>query len=130
MKKLGKITIIDTEYTVFTYGDGEFKQLQDDANERDTRYLGEPRTGTIDGYCDYMQKEIRVYDDKYTDRKYFEMTLRHEITHAFLYEIGYAHHDDEEFIEKLSKWVPLLEKYFQRGKIMIETRSAWYSKDV
>ena len=59
--------------------------------------------------------KVDVFGTQYTVYLYFEMTLRHELTHAFLYEIGNTNCDNEEFIDKLSKWVPKLDKLFKDG---------------
>lgn len=114
MKVLGKINIVGVDYTLYYY-ENEFEKLQNDAKERDTRYMGEPRKDKIDGYCDYMSKEIRIFNDEYTNVEYFKMTLRHEICHAFLYEIGNSNCDDEDFIDKLSKWSSKIMEIFNEG---------------
>lgn len=122
MKKIGKIKILDAEYSVYLYKDGEFKDLNDNAKDRNKRYLHPENelSGPIDGYCDYMSKEIHVYADPYTDPSYFGNTIRHEITHAFLYEIGNSNCDDEDYVDKISKWTPQIEKYFNNTKQLIE----------
>lgn len=113
MKKIGKVDIIGIPYTIYLYVN-EYDKINADAKERDERY-GENKHENLDGYCDYSAKELRIFCDKYTSKEYFEETLRHEICHAFLYEIGYEHHSDEEFINKLSKWVPQIDKIFDEG---------------
>ena len=82
------------------------------------------KEGALDGYCDYMSKEIRIYNDTFTDKNYFEMTLRHEITHAFLYEIGNSNYDNEEFVDKISKWVPQISYIFQRAEANLRIKKA------
>lgn len=124
MRKIGKVDIVGTPYTIYLYEEGEFKALQDDAKERDERYLQPAKEGALDGYCDYMSKEIRIYNDSFTDIKYFEMTLRHEISHAFLYEIGNSNYDNEEFVDKLSKWVPQIAYIFQRAEACLRIKKA------
>jgi len=119
MKKIGIINIVGVNYTLYVYN-GDFKKINDDANERNKRYLHKDEESPLDGYCDYMSKEIRVFTDEYTDPKYFETTIRHEITHAFLYEIGNSNCDNEEFVDKLSKWVPQLETIYNRCKTIID----------
>ena len=120
MIKLGKINIVGIEYDLFLY-ENEFEQLNKDSRERDERYniKKEDPTQNIDGYCDYSSKEIRVFIDKYTSKDYFEMTLRHEITHAFLYEIGNTNCNNEEFVDKISKWVPQIHSMTNQGMGMI-----------
>lgn len=122
MKKIGKIDIIGIPYTLFLYDTlTEFKKLQDDATERNERYLNPKDARSIDGYCDYMSKEIRVYVDEFTDPVYFATTLRHEITHAFLYEIGNSNHDDEDYVDKISKWTPQIENIYKRADAILAT---------
>lgn len=119
MKKLGKVDVVGIPYTIYLYND-EFKLLNEHATERDNRYNQKTQDkGPLDGYCDYMSKEIRVFGDEYTSPDYFEMTLRHEITHAFLYEIGNSNCDDEDYIDKISKWVPQINKIFDAGMELI-----------
>lgn len=121
MKEVGKVNVLDVPYTIYLYYD-EFKKLNTDAQERDNRYnVKKDDDRNLDGYCDYMAKEIRIFDDKFTSKEYFEMTLRHEITHAFLYEIGNTNCDNEEFVDKISKWVPQISKIANQGLEMIDS---------
>ena len=118
MFKLGDIDIIGIKYEVFYHSD--FMELQEKAKERDKRYGQEKdHWENLDGYCDYSQKEIHVYNDIYQKPEYFRMVLRHEICHAYLFEIGYAGHGDEELIDKLSKWIPQINKIFNEGQDLI-----------
>ena len=114
MKKLGTIDVVGIPYTIYLYAN-EFELLNKDAEERDKRYNVKKEEYALDGYCDYQMKEIRIFKDEYTSKDYFEMTLRHEITHAFLYEIGNANHDNEEMVDKISKWVPQINKLMEAG---------------
>ncbi len=119
MTNLGKIKILETFYTLRLWKD--FKALQEYAKARDERYgQKKDEDNPLDGFCDYLSKEINIFTDEYTDAEYFDMTLRHEICHAFLYEIGYTHHDDEELIDKLSKWIPRINNIFNQGRMLIE----------
>lgn len=119
MIQLGNINILDTMYTLNLWKD--FKALQQYATDRDKRYGHDTdNKDLLDGFCDYLSKEINIFTDEYTDPEYFDMTLRHEICHAFLYEIGYSHHDDEEMIDKLSKWIPKINNIFNQGRKLIE----------
>jgi hypothetical protein len=121
MKEVGKVNVLDVPYTIYLYYD-EFKKLNEDAQERDNRYnVKKDDDRNLDGYCDYMAKEIRIFDDKFTSKEYFEMTLRHELTHAFLYEIGNTNCDNEEFVDKISKWVPQISKIANQGLEMIDS---------
>ena len=120
MKKIGKIDVIGVSYSLYLYERiEEFKTLQDDAAERNTRYFNPKDESSLDGYCDYMSKEIRVYIDEFTDPYYFAQTLRHEITHAFLYEIGNSNHGDEDYVDKISKWVPQIESIYNRAQAVL-----------
>lgn len=119
MTKLGNIKILDILYTLNLWKD--FKALQEYATNRDNRYGHDTdNKDLLDGFCDYQAKEINIFVDEYTDPEYFDMTLRHEICHAFLYEIGYSHHNDEEMIDKLSKWIPRINDIFNQGRKLIE----------
>lgn len=112
IQRIGKIDVVGVPYTLWVYKNA-YKTLNEHAKERDIRYMMEKSEPTLlDGYCDYSAKEIRVFVDDFTSKDYFEATLRHEITHAFLYEVGYAHHDDEELVDKLSRWIPQINKIF------------------
>ena len=121
MKKLGNINIIGTEYTVYYYPN-EFKELNQDSRERDERYgiKRENPEEKVDGYCDYSAKEIRIFNDDFTHPEYFQMIMRHEICHAFLFEIGNTNHNNEEMIDKLSKWTPQIMRLTEEGMEMIK----------
>ena len=122
IQRIGKIDIIGIPYTLWVYKNA-YKELNEDAKVRDARYMMEKENPVLlDGYCDYQAKEIRVFVDDYTAPEYFDATLRHEICHAFLYEVGYTHHDDEDFIDKLSRWIPQINKIFDFSKSAIETK--------
>lgn len=121
MKKIGAIDIVGTKYTLFTYN--KFEELNKDAQERDERYDMKKEDYHLDGYCDYQAKEIRIFMDEYTSREYLEMTLRHELTHAFLYEIGNSNHDNEEFVDKISKWTPQIMSLSNRGLELMKLAS-------
>lgn len=119
MTNLGRLKVLDTFYTLYLWKD--FDAMQKFATARDARYQHKKEDANpIDGFCDYLSKEIHVFIDGYTHFKYFEMTLRHELTHAYLYEIGYSHHDDEELIDKISKWIPQINNIFDQGKGLID----------
>lgn len=120
MRKIGSVEVVGVDYTLYLYEDGEFETLQNDAADRDKRYLAPAREDKIDGYCDYVQKEIRVYRDKFTDYHYFEQTVRHELVHAFLYEVGNSNHGDEDYVDKISKWTPHIESLFHRVEMQVK----------
>ena len=122
IQRIGKIDIVGIPYTLGVYRDA-YKTLNEHARERDARYMMEKENPVLlDGYCDYQTKEIKVFIDEFTSKDYFEATLRHEICHAFLYEVGYTHHDDEDFIDKLSRWIPQINKIFDFSITAIEMK--------
>lgn len=123
MQKLGSILICNIPYAIVLY-ENEFEKINMNLRERNDRYTidkdEEEKKSNVDGYCDYSSKEIHIFRDHLTSKHYFKQTLTHEITHAFLYEIGYAHHDDEEFVDKLSKWVPQIQDIVTEGLEVIK----------
>ena len=72
-----KINILGSEWTIKKLSEEEDKLLKD-----------------CDGYCDWTTKEIVVEKEEYGTlkdiQKYINKVLRHEITHAFLFESGLA----------------------------------------
>lgn len=118
MQKIGTINICGIPYTVVYY-DNKFREINMNLRERNDRYTidkdEEKEKQNVDGYCDYNTKEIHIYNDHMTSPIYFKQTLTHEVTHAFLYEIGYAHHDDEELVDKISKWIPQISGIVAEG---------------
>ena len=72
-----KINILGSEWTIKELSEEEDKLLKD-----------------CDGYCDWTTKEIVVEREEYGTlkdiQKYINKVLRHEITHAFLFESGLA----------------------------------------
>lgn len=119
MTNLGKIKVINTEYSLYSYK--EYKEINENSTKWDkefSRSFDESKVVGISGYCLTPIKEIHFFDG--FSPIYNEQTLRHEIIHAFLYEIGFAHWDDEELVEKLSIWYPMLEESINQGRKMIE----------
>ncbi len=114
MIKVGKINIVGVDYDLIFHDN--FKEINEAAKERDKKYGAETKDEQLDGWTDYTTKELHVFRDDTMAEDYFNMTLLHEITHAFLFEIGNTHHTDEELIDKLSKWVPMLNKLYIKGK--------------
>lgn len=109
MKKLNSINICESKYKIYWHDD--FEKLQQLNKINNERYFPEKeldKDKKIDGYCDYTSKEIHVFMDKYQSDDYSKMVVRHEITHAYLYEIGYTYCSDEEFVDKVCKWTPTL----------------------
>ena len=82
---MDSVSILGTEYKIIVK-----KYDEEEAFER----------RSIDGFCDGYKKEIVVCDmstykgweheEKQTQEEYQKQILRHEITHAFLYESGLA----------------------------------------
>jgi hypothetical protein len=114
MIKVGKINIVGTKYDII-YHDN-YEEINRMARERDEKYNAKKEEYGLDGWCDYIPKEIHIYSDASTNEDYFNMTLLHEISHAYLFEIGNANHDNEEIVDKLSKWIPQIYKIFINGK--------------
>lgn len=117
----GKINVVGVEYRLYTYSD--YKEINDRYVDWHKQYNINGReidNDLCDGYCNYVTKEIHIYFDGNYSEEYKDQILRHELTHVFLYEISYAHFSDEEFIDKISKWVPQIEKAFKQGKELLE----------
>jgi hypothetical protein len=109
MKKINTINICESKYKIYLHTD--FDKLQKLNKINTERYYPEKeldKDKKIDGFCDYSSKEIHVFKDKYQSKDYTKMVIRHEITHAYLYEIGYTYCSDEEFVDKVCKWAPTL----------------------
>ena len=117
MKKIGTINIVNHEYTIYLYDD--YDEINKSSQEYNLKYLGVSKEDEkCSGYCVTTTKEIHIYTgfgDVYTDE-----TLNHEIWHAFLYEIGYQHWGDEEFIQKLTLWDPIVRDVVNQGKGLIK----------
>lgn len=116
---LGKIKVINSFYKIYSYSD--YKEINEKSLDWDRYYsrtLDESKIGGVSGYCLVPVKEIHIYDGFSED--YNMNTLRHELWHALLYEIGYSHWQDEELIEKLSAWHPLMDDLFNQGRMLIE----------
>lgn len=75
--------------------------------------IQEPRLIGADGFCDDSEKEIFIDSlekiDKSCAKKNLEShkkkVLRHEITHAFLYESGLAECSDWATNEEIVDWI-------------------------
>ena len=119
MTYLGKIKILNTFYSIYTYSD--YKEINERSIAWDKQYdrcLDESKLSGVSGYCLVPVKEIHIYTG--FSEEYNMNTLRHELWHALLYEIGYTHWQDEELIEKLSTWHPLMDDLFNQGRMLIE----------
>lgn len=119
MNYLGKIKVVNTFYKIYTHND--YKELNERSLAWDKEYdrtLDESKLSGLSGYCLVPLKEIHVYTG--FSEEYNMNTLCHEIWHALLYEMGYYHWNDEELVEKLSVWFPLMEDLFNQGRMLIE----------
>ena len=119
MTYLGKIKVLNTFYRIYTYSD--YKEINEKSLAWDRQYdraLDESKISGVSGYCLVPVKEIHIYTG--FSEEYNMNTLRHELWHALLYEIGYTHWQDEELIEKLSTWHPLMDDLFNQGRMLIE----------
>ena len=87
MKKLFKIKVLDTTYTVF-----ESNQIEDDT------------LIDRDAYVSYLRKEIVIDETK--NPHYKNHLLNHELVHAFLFECGLA---DQTWSgnEEIVDWIAL-----------------------
>lgn len=108
MKEIGKVKIINKEYRI--YGYEELKEINEAYNKacegceiEDNKENRE----VVDGFCDYCKKEIHILVRE--DKEYEEEVLRHEVTHCLLFQMGYSFHNDEEWVEKISKISKVLE---------------------
>lgn len=110
MNNIGKINILGVDYTIYTHRD--YKALNEmERNldkEYDLNFKEDQAWRNVMGFCNVVTKEIHVYTEVSTD--YYNNTFCHELWHALLYEIGYAHWNDEEFIDKLAGWFPRMEE--------------------
>lgn len=119
MHCLGKVKVLNTFYTVYTYND--YKEINKRSVAWDKQYdisYDETKATGVSGYCLVPVKEIHIYDGFSND--YNMNTLRHELLHALLYEIGYTNWQDEKLIEQISTWYPLMDDLFNQGRMLIE----------
>jgi hypothetical protein len=119
MTYLGKVKVINTFYKVYTHSD--YKDMNERSLAWDKQYdrnIDESKVSGLSGYCLVPLKEIHIYTG--FGEEYNMNTLCHELWHALLYEIGYTHWSDEELIEKLSTWHPLMEDILNQGKGLME----------
>ena len=110
MNNIGKISILGVDYTIYTHRN--YKALNEmERNldkEYDLNYKEDKPWNNVMGFCNVVTKEIHVYTETSID--YMNNTFCHELWHALLYEIGYTHWNDEEFIDKLAGWFPRMEE--------------------
>lgn len=107
------VNILGTEYTLEIKKPGEDKKLD-----------------TCDGYCDWTTHYIAVLTPEQNDDSVAEMqvytkkVMRHEITHAFLFESGLMQHTnqgqdggafDEQFVDWISIQGPKIYAAWQKA---------------
>ena len=84
-----------------------------------------PKLEHADGICEFYSKEIVIDDFEQTSETvanpnlYKKKVLRHEITHAFLYESGLDVSSDwarnEEIVDWIALQAPKLQKAFEEA---------------
>lgn len=71
---------------------------------------------SMDGYCDNTTKRCVVddysanhneYHRKFDLEKQMKKNIRHELTHAFLYESGLAENSDWAMCEEMVDWIAM-----------------------
>lgn len=108
-KKEPMVLIQGIPYKIICHKD--IKEINEVARKLDAYYKiddKENKDSVLDGFTDYNTKEIHVNIDPLYSPIQISQIFRHELTHAFLYEIGNSNHADEDLVDKLAKWVPQL----------------------
>ena len=115
MKLVEKIKILGVSYSVYVYEDYRELNEKNWAWEQtyNLNWNQEEKGCGISGYCDISAKEIHIYIG--FSEEYDRGTLRHELCHAYLYEMGYSHWNDEDLIQKLTQWIPMIQKIENNG---------------
>lgn len=104
MKEIGKVNIINAEYTVYLHNDlKEVNEYYDKANKACEIEERTEKLDTVDGYCDYRTREIHILKDEGMKDDFLKGILFHELTHCMLYQMGHKYHNDEEYVEKIAK---------------------------
>lgn len=94
-----KISVLGSDYTIVLVSSADDKRLS-----------------SIDGYCDESVREIRVdnYEASQGDPhnkanldKQIKKNIRHELTHAFLFESGLAENSPWAQNEELVDWIAI-----------------------
>ena len=119
MKYLGKIKVLNTFYKIYTHD--EYKEINDLSLEWDKAYdrtFDESKFTGLSGYCLVTLKEIHIYTGFCAE--YTNNTLRHELLHALLYELGCSNWDEEDFIDKISTWFPFMEDVNNQGRMLMK----------
>ena len=94
MKKPRKVNILGTEYTIYIKDQDELQKK-----------LGQKIE--LDGLCDYQDKIIYIDSDVAKEKYNYDVTLRHEIAHAFFEESGLATQVTFARNEALIDWLAL-----------------------
>lgn len=114
MKKIGKVKIINAEYTIYEHNDlKEINKCYDEANKMCEIEENTEKRDVVDGYCDYRTREIHVLRDEGMQEDFYKGVLMHELTHCMLYQMGYTYHNDEEYVEKVSKFSTILNDIYK-----------------
>lgn len=75
-----------------------------------------PKLNDMDGYCDDTTKQCVIddysvhggnYHRKSDLEKLMKKNIRHELTHAFLYESGLAENSDWAMCEEMVDWIAM-----------------------
>lgn len=103
------VNVLGTEYTIKFLGEKDDSRLEDK-----------------DGYCDFYSRLIVVCNDKngniHDYDTYWRKVIRHEITHAFLYESGLASNSSTfggswAYNEEMVDWIAIQgEKIYKAWK--------------
>ena len=114
MHRLGSINILGVEYGLYQHQDyHELNELERKLDIKyDLNFKADSPYKNVMGFCDILAKEIHVFTETSID--YRDNTFNHELWHALLYESGYSHWSDEEFIEKLACWYPRMEELMKQ----------------
>ena len=112
------IEILGIPYKIVWHKD--LNEINKASKEVNKLYLvpDEDDKGMCDGFTDYNKKEIHLYRGQIYNPAMRAQIIRHEITHAFLFEIGYTHYGDEDLVDKISKWVPQIERLYKKVEKM------------
>lgn len=106
MKKLGKVNVLGTPYTILLMREDEDEKLQ-----------------SMSGYCDSSIHTIVVEDIVPTTMTLANLdevrrrVIRHELVHAFLFESGLAQEtwaENEEIVDWIARQFPKMNEAFQK----------------
>lgn len=108
MRRLGVVSIVGVVYTIYEHQDyQEINEMNRKLDEAFDPNFDPLKKVGVSGYCAVTSKEIHIFVGH--GPEYVRETLIHEVMHAFLYEIGNSHWNDEEFVDKLAAWYPKVE---------------------